>query len=65
MKFDAVVYWWCSCGKSTIQPLCDGPHNGTSFTPRKVEIKEMQNVAHCNCRHSQNNSHCDAAHSKL
>ncbi|PJA95818.1 MAG: hypothetical protein CO129_09635 [Ignavibacteriales bacterium CG_4_9_14_3_um_filter_34_10] len=19
-------YWWCSCGKSAMQPFCDGSH---------------------------------------
>ena len=21
-------YWWCSCGKSSKQPFCDGSHKG-------------------------------------
>ena len=24
-------YWWCSCGKSQNQPLCDGSHKGSEF----------------------------------
>ena len=27
------TYWWCSCGKSSNQPFCDGSHLGTSFAP--------------------------------
>ena len=24
-------YYWCSCGKSSKQPFCDGSHKGTEF----------------------------------
>ena len=24
-------YYWCSCGKSSKQPFCDGSHKGTDF----------------------------------
>ena len=65
MKLDQGEYWWCSCGKSSNQPFCDGSHKGTTFTPRKVEIKQTQNVALCNCKHSQNGPFCDGAHSSL
>ena len=26
-------YFWCSCGKSLKQPLCDGSHKETEFKP--------------------------------
>ena len=26
-------YFWCSCGKSSKQPFCDGSHKGTEFKP--------------------------------
>ena len=26
-------YYWCSCGKSSKQPFCDGSHKGTKFKP--------------------------------
>ena len=33
-------YYWCSCGKSSKQPFCDGSHKGTEFNPvvYKAEI---------------------------
>ena len=31
-------YWWCTCGKSSKQPFCDGSHKGTSFTPEKFKL---------------------------
>jgi len=24
-------YFWCTCGKSSKQPFCDGSHKGTEF----------------------------------
>ena len=26
-------YYWCTCGKSSKQPFCDGSHKGTTFKP--------------------------------
>jgi len=26
-------YYWCTCGKSSKQPFCDGSHNGSEFAP--------------------------------
>ena len=33
-------YYWCSCGKSSKQPFCDGSHKGTEFTP--LAYKQMR-----------------------
>lgn len=37
-------YWWCSCGKSSKQPFCDGSHEGTEFLPLKVKPDEEKDV---------------------
>ena len=40
-------YYWCSCGKSSKQPFCDGSHKGTEFTPwhtRRMRQKECSFV---------------------
>ena len=26
-------YYWCTCGKSSKQPFCDGSHKGSEFGP--------------------------------
>ena len=26
-------YYWCTCGKSSKQPFCDGSHTGSEFGP--------------------------------
>ncbi|MAL84826.1 MAG: cytochrome C551 [Opitutae bacterium] len=65
IKLEAGDYWWCSCGKSSKQPFCDGSHQGSSFQPKKVVLEEEKNVALCNCKHSANGAFCDGAHSRL
>ena len=30
-------YYWCSCGKSSKQPFCDGSHKGTAFNPFEIQ----------------------------
>ena len=37
------VYAWCSCGKSTKQPYCDGSHKGTDFSPVIEKLTEAKN----------------------
>ena len=70
-KYPAVLelepgdYWWCTCGKSSKQPFCDGSHKGTSFTPEKIQITEKKNYALCTCKQSGNGAFCDGAHTKL
>ncbi len=59
------TYYWCSCGKSSKQPFCDGSHKGTEFVPQKVEITEKKKVALCGCKHSKNGAFCDGSHAEL
>ncbi len=42
-------YYWCSCGKSSKQPFCDGSHKGTKFKPLvyKAELTKS-NIANRN-----------------
>jgi CDGSH-type Zn-finger protein len=65
MELEPGTYHWCSCGKSSGQPWCDGSHQGTEFTPVKVEIDEKKTVALCGCKHSDNGPFCDGSHAKL
>jgi len=58
-------YWWCTCGKSSKQPFCDGSHKGTSFTPEKIQITEKKNYALCTCKQSGNGAFCDGSHTTL
>jgi len=65
MELEPGEYWWCSCGKSSKQPFCDGSHKGTNFTPKKIEITETKSYALCNCKHSGKGAFCDGSHNSL
>jgi len=59
-------YLWCSCGRSLTQPLCDGSHKGTGFTPVKyVAGQDGEEVLFCGCKHSANQPFCDGTHNNL
>ncbi|AKU11009.1 iron sulfur domain-containing, CDGSH-type [Azoarcus sp. CIB] len=58
-------YWWCSCGKSTKQPFCDGSHQGSSFTPVEYKAEETKTAYFCGCKQSGNGVMCDGVHQKL
>jgi CDGSH iron-sulfur domain-containing protein 3 len=40
-------YFWCACGKSSKQPLCDGSHKGTGLAPIKFTAPKDQKVYFC------------------
>src|ERR1019366_5871069 len=61
----AGTYYWCACGNSKTQPLCDGSHKGTAFSPVKVDVAVAKNVAFCGCQSAKNAAFCDGSHSKL
>ena len=56
------TYYWCSCGKSSKQPLCDGSHQGTDFTPVAYEADATRKVFFCGCKISNNKPMCDGSH---
>lgn len=58
-------YFWCSCGKSSNQPFCDGSHKGSDFAPVKFEADENKRVFFCACKASSNQPLCDGSHKDL
>lgn len=58
-------YFWCSCGKSSKQPFCDGSHKGSEFTPVKYEAEKSGKVFFCGCKASGNSPLCDGSHKNL
>ncbi|MDX8348153.1 CDGSH iron-sulfur domain-containing protein [Cognatiyoonia sp. IB215446] len=58
-------YFWCSCGKSSNQPFCDGSHQGSDFAPVKYEAEETKRVFFCACKQSSAPVTCDGTHNTL
>lgn len=65
MEMEAGKYFFCSCGKSSNQPFCNGSHRGSEFTPIQIEIPETKKVAWCGCKHSSKQAFCDGSHRNL
>ena len=59
------TYFWCSCGKSAKQPLCDGSHKGSGMTPVKFTADASKKAFFCGCKKSAKQPLCDGTHSKL
>ncbi len=58
-------YYWCACGLSKSQPLCDGSHKAAGvFTPIKYSATETKEVYFCGCKASANKPLCDGTHKK-
>ena len=55
-------YFWCSCGKSSKQPFCDGSHKGTKFTPLMYKADQSKKVFFCTCKLTKDKPICDGSH---
>ena len=40
-------YYWCSCGKSSKQPFCDGSHKGSEFNPVTYKAEATKKMFFC------------------
>ena len=58
-------YWWCSCGKSSKQPFCDGSHKGSSVSPQKWTAEKDGDAWFCACKATGKSPMCDGSHKKL
>ncbi len=59
------TYYWCSCGKSTKQPFCDGSHEGSGFKPVEITVDKPKSLFLCGCKHTQHPPFCDGSHGEL
>ena len=57
-------YYWCSCGKRSKQPFCDGSHKGTEFNPIVYKAEETKKMFFCACKQTNNSPFCDGSHNK-
>jgi CDGSH iron-sulfur domain-containing protein 3 len=58
-------YFWCTCGKSSKQPLCDGSHKGSEFMPMKYTADKTRTAFFCACKQTAKGPFCDGAHKAL
>ena len=58
-------YFWCQCGRSKLQPFCDGSHKGTDFTPVMYTADKDGTVYFCGCKQTKNQPLCDGSHKHL
>jgi CDGSH-type Zn-finger protein len=56
---------WCSCGKSSKQPFCDGTHVGTKFMPVFFKVTEKREAWLCQCKQTKNAPYCDGTHKTI
>ncbi|RLQ23615.1 glutamate synthase [Seongchinamella sediminis] len=56
---------WCSCGRSSNQPFCDGSHRGTGLEPLGFEARESGEAWLCQCKQTRNPPYCDGSHNQL
>jgi len=59
------AYAFCTCGRSSQQPFCDGSHVGTDFKPQQLVAEEAGDVYLCQCKHSSNLPFCDGSHKQF
>lgn len=58
-------YFWCTCGMSKKDPLCDGTHK-TAGEKRSLKFKpEKSGEANlCTCKNTKNPPYCDGSHNE-
>jgi methylamine---glutamate N-methyltransferase subunit C len=56
---------WCSCGRSSNQPFCDGSHRGTGLEPLAFTAKSDGEAYLCQCKQTRNPPYCDGSHKNL
>lgn len=59
------TYYWCACGLSKNQPLCDGSHKATTLTPVAWTAPKDKIVFFCGCKQTGTAPLCDGSHTRL
>ena len=58
-------YFWCACGRSGTQPVCDGSPRVTTITPLTVPVEEDSEAFLVHCTSPSNPPHFDRPHARL
>ena len=58
-------YYWCRCGRSNIQPFCDGSYKVTSLSPVAYKVTETKKIFFCGCKSTSNQPFCDGTHRNI
>ena len=59
------TYFWCACGLSQKQPMCDGSHKKEGkFKSLKYLAIESKEIFFCGCKMTKHQPFCDGSHSK-
>jgi CDGSH-type Zn-finger protein len=56
------AYFWCTCGRSTRQPFCDGSHKTTSLQPHRFVAESSGTFNLCGCKSTDDRPFCDGTH---
>lgn len=58
-------YYFCTCGRSSNQPFCDGSHKGTEFTPKPFTAAKSGEAWLCTCKQTKAAPYCDGSHKQI
>ena len=59
------VYYWCSCGRSSRQPFCDGSHKDTGLEPVAWTAEKSGTAYFCGCKQAGKAPLCDGSHNAI
>lgn len=57
------TYYWCGCGQSETQPLCDKITCGEQCVPYTAILTET--VYFCGCKETKDPPLCDGSHARV
>lgn len=59
------TYYFCTCGQSANQPLCNGSHKGSGFAPMAFTAEKSGKAFLCQCKQTANAPFCDGSHQSV